>query len=343
MTPDYGDALRARLGAPTWLTRLGSSPRSLVWLAEVGGTPVVVKQATGGADAGSRFDREVTALRLAARAVTPVTPALLGVDAEHRVLVLERLTDGPLPADWPVRYATALARLHATTTAADEGVLPRWVPPGRAEAEEFETFALALGVPVPVEVVGEIGALLDRLAAPSGFALLHGDPCAGNDCYATGARFVDLEQAALGDGMTELAYLRIGFPSCWCVTAPAAELIDAAERAYRAEWRRTTGTEPVGSLADACAGWLLRGDALVPKDDRGTGDLLARAVAADWPWGTATARQRLLHRLGVVAALDSAELAGFRRLCGRIRAAMAARWPELAPLPADRATAEIIR
>ncbi|HKN99977.1 MAG TPA: hypothetical protein VJX10_22865 [Pseudonocardiaceae bacterium] len=343
MTPDYGAALRARLGQPVWLKRLASSPRSLVWLAEVGGTPVVVKQVAGGADAGGRFDREVTALRLAARAVEPVSPALLGVDAEHRVLVLERLTEGPLPADWPVHYATALARLHATTTAADAGALPRWAPPGPADAEAFGKFALALGVPLPGGVAGELGALLDRLAAPSGFALLHGDPCAGNDCYAAGARFLDLEQAALGDGTTELAYLRIGFPTCWCVTAPAAGLIDDAERAYRAEWRRTTGAEPAGSLADACAGWLLRGDALVPKADRGSGDLLARAVAADWPWGTATARQRLLHRLGVVAALDSAELAGFRRLCGRIRAAMADRWPELAPLPTDRGTAEIIQ
>lgn len=264
------------------------------------------------------------------------------MDEERHVLVLERLAEGPLPADWPVRYAIALARLHATTSAADDGALPRWVPPGRTDAAAFEKFAAALGIPVRSEVSAELGALVERLAEPSGFALLHGDPCPGNDFYTTGARFVDLEQAALGSGLTELAYLRIGFPSCWCVTAPPAGLIDDAERAYRAEWHRATGTEPQGSMADACAGWLLRGDALVEKAHRGAGDRLAGAIAADWPWGTATARQRLLHRLGVVAELAGPELAGFGELCAGLRAAMAARWPRLRPLPTDRATAKII-
>lgn len=342
-TPDYGDALRTLLGAPTWRGRLDSSPRSLVWLADVAGSRVVVKQVTGGADADARFHREVTALRLAARAAVPVTPELLGVDAEHRVLVLERLSSGPLPNDWPVRYATALARLHATTTAADEGALPRWTPPGPADAAAFAGFAAAMAVPVPAGVSGEIDALLDRLAQPGHWALLHGDPCPGNDFYANGARFVDLEQASLGSGATELAYLRIGFPTCWCVTAPATDLIDDAERAYHAEWHRAAGGAPAGSVADACAGWLLRGDALVAKAFRDDGDHLAGALAADWAWGTATARQRLLHRLGVVAELSGGEVAGFAGMCARLRSAMAERWPALRPLPVDRARVKILR
>jgi hypothetical protein len=342
MTPDYGDTLRTSLGTPTWHRQLDSSPRSLVWLADTDGTPVVVKQIIGGADAPARFHHEITALRLASRAPVPVTPALLGVDEQRHVLVLEHLATGPLPADWPVHYAIALARLHATTSAADDGALPRWVPPERTDVVAFEKFAVSLGIPVRSEVSAELTALVERLAEPSGFALLHGDPCPGNDFYATGARFVDLEQASLGSGLTELAYLRIGFPSCWCVTAPAAALIEDAERAYRTEWHRATGTEPPGSMADACAGWLLRGDALVEKAHRGAGDRLAGAIATDWPWGTATARQRLLHRLGVVAELADAELAGFAELCAGLRAAMSARWPRLRPLPADRATAKII-
>jgi hypothetical protein len=332
-TPDYGDALRAELGTPAWRRRLASSPRSLVWLADVGGTRVVVKQVTDGVDADVRFHREVTALRLAARADVPVTPALLGVDPGRRVLVLEHLAGGRLPEDWPVRYAIALARLHTTTTAADEGALPRWTPPGPADADAFTRFAVALGVPVG----DEVDATLDRLARSAGHALLHGDPCPGNDFYAGDARFVDLEQASLGAAAIELAYLRIGFPTCWCVTAPPADVIDAAERAYR----RVSGA-PDGSVGDACAGWLLRGDALVQKARRDDGDHLARALVADWAWGTATARQRLSHRLGVVAGFADDELAGFAELCGRLRAAMARRWPEIAPLPVDRARAKIL-
>jgi phosphotransferase family enzyme len=336
MTPDYGDTLRSTLGTPTWRHRLDSSPRSLVWLADIAGSPVVVKQVTGGADADARFGREVTALRLAARAAVPVAPELLGVDGGRRVLVLEHLAGGPLPADWPVRWAAALARLHATTTAADAGALPRWAPPGPGDAAAFAGFAAALGVPVPAGVADEIDALLRRLAEPSGFALLHGDPCPGNDFYATGARFVDLEQASLGAGATELAYLRIGFPTCWCVTAPDADVIADAERAYRDAGGAT------GSLADACAGWLVRGDALVQKAHRDSGDHLAAAVAADWAWGTATARQRLLHRLGVVAGFADA-LPGLATLCTRLHQQMTNRWPALYPLPTDRATAKIIQ
>ena len=90
---------------------------------------------------------------------------------------------------------------------------------------------------------------------------------------------------------------------CWCSTAPPAPLLARAEAAYLAAWRAVTGTDVAGDLADACAGWLLQGDALVQQAHRGKTDYLARAVHRDWRWGTATARQRLAHRLGVVAQL----------------------------------------
>lgn len=52
----------------------------------------------------------------------------------------------------------------------------------------------------------------------------------------------------------ELVYLRIGFPTCGCAIAPSALLLARA--------RPPTGP---GDLADACAGWLLQGDALVQQ------------------------------------------------------------------------------
>jgi hypothetical protein len=60
-------------------------------------------------------------------------------------------------------------------------------------------------------------------------------------------RFVDFENAAWGDGLVELAYLRIGFPTCWCALAPERTLLAAAEAAYRATSRDVTGPDVAGT------------------------------------------------------------------------------------------------
>lgn len=139
--PHYGDRLRDTLGAPRWRHGLAASPRSLVWAADVAGTPVVVKQAVGGADVAVRFHREVTALRLAARADPPVVPRLLGTDDEHHVLVTELVAADPPRGDWLVDHAVGLARLHGTTSERDAGALPRWLPPDERDVTAFAAFA----------------------------------------------------------------------------------------------------------------------------------------------------------------------------------------------------------
>jgi tRNA A-37 threonylcarbamoyl transferase component Bud32 len=336
--PAFGQRLRAELGPATWVRQLDSSPRSRVWRAEVGGTEAVIKQITGGPDVDLRFQREVTALRLAARADPPLVPAILGVDFDRRVLVLEYLDGGEPPDDWTVGYAVALARLHAVTRDGDAGLLPRWSPPSADDLGAFLGLAREMGVAAP-PVHAEHDGVRRRLGQTVGHSLLHGDPCPGNDLYTgDGIRFVDFEQAALGNGLTELAYLRIGFPTCWCVTATPAPLLRRAEEAYRAAWRAAAGTEPEGDLTDACIGWLLRGDALVERARRDGTDHLARVTRSDWRWGTATARQRLLHRLGVVwaATADRADLAHLHDLTAAMRGRMLDRWPSLRPLPTRR-------
>ncbi|GAA1928583.1 hypothetical protein [Streptantibioticus ferralitis] len=151
----------------------------------------------------------------------------------------------------------------------------------------------------------------------------------------SGVRFIDFEQAALGNGLVELAYLRIGFPTRWCATAAHQTLLDAAETAYRTAWRNATGIEVQDDPTDACAGWLLRGDALVQRAQRGTIDHLDEIPNRDWKWGTATARQRLAHRLRIVSQMtaDSCELKDLGTLATAMRESMLAHWPELQPLP----------
>lgn len=301
---------------------------------------VVVKQLVDGAEADDRYAREVAALRLSARVYPPVAPRLLGADPRERMLVLEYVDQQEPPADWAVAYATALARLHAATTADDtsSSVLPAWSGPTDDDVQSFLGLAQQLDVAVTSRVRAELDDVLDRLSRTPGHALLHGDPCPDNALHtSSGVRFIDFEQAALGNGLAEVAYLRIGFPTCWCSTSPTQALLDAAETAYRTAWHQATGTDVLGDLTDACAGWLLRGDALVQRAHRGTVDHLARLPKQDWEWGTATARERLVHRLGILGEMsaDREELTTLGRLAASMRANMLARWPALRPLPQE--------
>ncbi|HEY4019067.1 MAG TPA: aminoglycoside phosphotransferase family protein [Pseudonocardiaceae bacterium] len=334
----FGESLRAELGTPRKARKLASSPRSRVWRVELDDGPAVVKQMVDAEDADERYAREVAALRVAARAKPAIVPAVLGTDPAERVLVLVAVRHRRPAPDWIVDYASTLARLHATGQADDLGELPAWSGPTGRDIEAFLTLARVLDVPIADGVRAELGRLVARLDQVPGHALLHGDPCPGNDLHTTdGIRFVDFEQASLGNGLAELAYLRIGFPTCWCAISPEPALLDEAENAYYATWRASTGTEPAGELTDACAGWLLRGDALVERRFRGN-DHLARVPTEDWTWGTATARQRLVHRLGVVATRtrDRADLRLLHALCVDLRGALLARWPKIRPLPSRR-------
>lgn len=333
----FGEALRAELGPPRRLRSVPSSPRSRVWLARLGDSPVVIKQIVAAADADHRFSREVTALRLAARADPPVAPTLLGADPVTRVLVLQRLTGRPLAEGWQLDYAAALARFHAAGRSAEPGTLPGWAGPDAADVTAFLALADHLEVTAPARLAGELTELVERGAQAGGQSLLHGDPCPDNLVVTPGGtRFIDLEQAALGNGLVELAYLRMGFPTCWCVTSVADPLLRAAEQAYRAAWVSETGGQLRGDLTEACIGWLLRGDALVERAERGAADRLARLTGADWRWGTVTARERLLHRLGAVTELigEGGEHGRLGQLTAAMRAAMLRRWPSLRPPPA---------
>ena len=136
----FGGDLRAELGSPGRSRRLGSSPRSRVWRVELAGAPAVVKQIVDGPDADDLYTREVTALRLAARADTPVAPQLLGTDPGQRVLVLEYLEHQRPSSDWIVDYAAALARLPpsqrewiSTTASGRSGAVGRLAQPSVSE------------------------------------------------------------------------------------------------------------------------------------------------------------------------------------------------------------------
>ncbi|MFF1413528.1 phosphotransferase [Streptomyces sp. NPDC058289] len=333
------EALLSTLGTPEESKLLDSSPRSRVWwVRPADGQPVIVKQITDtgdtAADADARFARELAGLRLAGRG--SVAPAVLATDPSSRMIVLEYVDDLGETGDWMPAYAESLARLHALTGPADAGTLPVWSGPTAGDAESFLALARALDVPVPAAVPDELAGLLDRLDPTAHHALLHGDPCPGNDLRtADGIRFVDFERASLGNGLVELAYFRIAFPTCWCALSVTAAPLAEVEDVYRSTWRGLTGKDVPGDLADACAGWLIRGDALVERAHRGTVDQLARVPVEDFEWGYVTARERLVHRLVVVADMtrDHDHLHAVGRLGSALAARLLERWPALRPLP----------
>jgi len=289
-------------------------------------------------DAAQRYAREVAALRLAGRAdrELPVAPRLLATDPDTATLVLERLAHERPAEGWQIDYAAALARLHALGRHVESSALPTWSGPTGADVGAFVALAETLQIRVTPRVTGQLDDVVSRPTAITEGCLLHGDPCPDNALHTRdGVRFVDFEQAAIGDGLVELAYLRIGFPTCWCVTSTPEPLLLRAEQAYQAAWRTATGDELRADVTDACIGWLLRGDALVERAERDTTDHFARMADTDWRWGTVSARERLVYRLGVVAGLTSShpEYAELGSLTAAMRMRMLERWPGLKPPP----------
>ncbi|MGH8878958.1 MAG: phosphotransferase [Stackebrandtia sp.] len=335
----FGQRLRDSLGEPRQTTELGSSPRSRVWRVELDGGLAVVKQIVSGADVAQRFLRELAALRLASSSPVPVVPRLLGTDASARVLVLEHLDEGRPWPGWQRDYAAALARLHACGRGAVAD-LPLWQAPDDADVADFLDLARQWRAEIPSSAASELKALVERCRSSGGSGLLHGDPCpSGNVLYTGGGiRFIDFEQSSTGNGIFELAYPRIGFPTCYSSPATSAEALDDLEKSYRATWIELTGTEPGGSMADACAAWTIRGDCLVERAERGAERYLRRIATTDWTWGKATARERLAFRLDVTArrAAGSGELPAVAALCHSMREAMRRRWPRLRVLTDPR-------
>ncbi|MFD6424628.1 phosphotransferase [Streptomyces sp. NPDC060198] len=338
----WTEMLRSAVGTPKSARLLDSSPRSRVWRVRLTDRRLVIVKriADGGdpgADAHTRFAREVAGLRLAGRASGPaVAPAVLATDLSSRVMVLEHVDDLGRTDDWMPGYAEALARLHALTGPADAGTLPAWSGPTTTDAESFLSLARALDVPVPSRVPEELAGLLERLDPAPHHALLHGDPCPGNDLRtADGVRFVDFERASLGNGLIELAYFRMGFPTCRCAMSVTAAPLAEVENVYRTHWRGLTGKDVPGDLADACVGWLIQGDALVERARRGTVDHLARVPAGDFRWGHVSARERLVHRLGVVAGMtrDHDRLHAVGSLSSALAGRLLEHRPKLRPLP----------
>jgi hypothetical protein len=297
----------------------------------------------------------------------PIAPRLYGVDRRRRVLVLEDLGTGVSLAELLMgndraaaeagllAYARALGRLHAATA-------------GRAD--DFRRVSRAAGAPLDFierdqarirrditliaesltgiefewtpALVDEVGRVAATLISPGPFLVLsHDDSCPDNNRLLDGEmRFFDFEFAGFRHALLDAVYPRVPFATCWCVNClPEPVLLDV-DRAYRDELARgvpeaNDDATYYRAAVEAHAFWLLT----TMRRPTGLRDpemgLFSEALAADRTWGTATIRQRIIHRLEAFAgfAYRHHHLEAIASFASHLAEVLRARWPFVPDLP----------
>ena len=250
---------------------LGGSDHSVVLRVRVAANPfslprtLVLKRnlSSFAADAPDPFAHEAASCQLltAVQPADPVGPELIAHDPEARLLVMEDLgraatlaekllgSDPRAAERGLLAWARSLGRLHAVTAGreADFGALMRRLGPRtwhdpiapdarQALAELPELLAAELGVHTPEASATRARATV-RLLGGGGFrAFSPSDLCPDNNLVTNhGVRFLDFEWGCIRDVTLDVAYLRVPFPSCWCVFRLPAGMADAMLAAWRAE------------------------------------------------------------------------------------------------------------
>jgi hypothetical protein len=222
------------------------------------------EDAAVGDDPAERFASETWALKLLEKSGGDLVPRLIGFDRTERVVLLEDLGAGPTFADLLLSqereaaaratliFARRLGELHAATLRAADRVEAatgdaEGPDPRRASEEMFRSdFSSLLGV------AAELGVRPSRDCCDEGedvaaaifgepgpfLALTSGDACPDNAVLRGGAiAFVDFERADLRHALLDLAYLPLGFPTCWCAGALPDALVAEALHTYRSATR----------------------------------------------------------------------------------------------------------
>ena len=250
---------------------LGGSDRSVVLRVRVGANPfslprtLVLKRnlAVFSPDIPDPFAHEAASCQLltAVQPADPVGPELIAHAPDERLLVMEDLGRAPTMADkllgsdpraaerGLLAWARSLGRLHAVTAGreADFGALMRrlglrtWhdpiAPDARmALAELPDLLTSELGVATPEATAERARACVQLLGGPGFRAFSPSDLCPDNNLVTNhGVRFLDFEWGCIRDVTLDVAYLRVPFPSCWCVFRLPPGMADAMLAAWRAE------------------------------------------------------------------------------------------------------------
>lgn len=250
---------------------LGGSHRSVVLRVRVGENPfslprtLVLKRSVARPrpDEPDPFAHEAASCRLltAVQPAEPVGPELIAHDPDQRLLVMEDLgraatlaekllgSDPRAAERGLLAWARSLGRLHAVTAGreADFGALMRrlgtrtWHDPiapdaRRALAELPGVLATELGVTTAPMTAKRARATVRLLGGPGFRTFSPSDLCPDNNLVTSrGVRFLDFEWGCIRDVTLDVAFVRMPFPSCWCVFRLPPGMSDAMLAAWRAE------------------------------------------------------------------------------------------------------------
>ena len=189
-----------------------------------------------------------------------------------------------------------------------------------------------LGVPLPPELDNELAGLAAIVADPGPFtAYRHGDPCPDNFFWqGTTLRLIDFEFGHMGHALSDLAYGRMNFPTCWCCNRVPPSVIDEMERRYRRMFAQRYPAILDDALfgrgmTEVCGIWLI--DSL--------SWLFETSLTEDREWGIATIRPRIMAQLTAFCETSTAydHLPTWRMVAEELQTTLQARWPDLEPLP----------
>lgn len=285
-------------------------------------------------------------------------PRFYGGDRANGFILLEDMGNyhgslvGPLLGDDEVAATVALnyfgerlGQLHVDTfgKAADYYALVATLNPTLAmtmrQNDEFAercakvTALLAtLGVDLSIAAQAEVEQLSAVVADPGPFTVYrHGDPCPDNFFWqGTTLRLLDFEFGHMGHGLSDLAYARTFFPTCWCCNRVPIALVRRIETDYRTTFGRAypailDDTVFGRAMSEVCAIWVI--DTL--------NWLLASALEADQEWGIAMIRPRIVARLEafVATCLEFDQLPALRAVAEQLLTTLQQQWADLDPLP----------
>ncbi len=342
----FGEATHVR-----GLSLIREGPRSRVYRVTFEAGPgeertAVLKQITDAGECG--FTDWASLQFLTGRDLAPeVVPGFLAGEVDGRSFLLTDLgpsrtledclrgNDAGAVVDVLRGLARAYARLHSATREGADGFLEmrRTLPAGESHGREaeaarwlrgwskLETWAVALGVPLPKGFRADLEQLAAAYADPGPFlAFTHGDPAPTNNHVSpAGVRLLDFEYGGFRHALYDL--------TAWNVLCPLPEsLVREMVRVYRAAL--PPGWRVAGEDREFTRGWAMmstyRALAMLTWID-------PVVLDRNFSWvGEWTAREALVaavERL-VVAASELPDLAGIASFAERTLQTLRERWPE---------------
>ncbi len=181
----------------------------------------------------------------------------------------------------------------------------------RTMVDKLRTGFANVGFTADESFYAELAGTVSALDEPGPFLVYtHNDLCPDNvRLSAQGAVLIDFEHGGFRHGMTDGAYVRMLFPTCWRVNRVPPSIVSRMEDEYRAELVRGCPEAADDrifrqALGHGCAYWLTVTLAFAFEKPGSRYDRTS-ALEKDQPWGLATLREIVCGR--IEAFLETAE------------------------------------